>query len=199
MALAAEVGESSSIFNGSHSSRRRTLRADTREEVALEAADVFLFLLRLCDKLDIDLSAAAERKLALECDQISGAQGARPLDKDHKLKAACSRIATFSTPVTLPTFSSIRSWTRLLIALAAKDKPYLYLDTHAGIGRYDLTHPWAQKAREDENGIARIWKSRAAPQALEPYLEAVRTLNAYRALHLYRASPDRAAPRAPGR
>ena len=34
---------------------------------------------------------------------------------------------------------------RLLLGLARKDKPYFYLDTHAGIGRYDLTHPWAQK------------------------------------------------------
>ena len=33
--------------------------------MALEAADVLLFLLRLCDKLDIDLAAAAERKLEL--------------------------------------------------------------------------------------------------------------------------------------
>jgi len=41
---------------------------------------------------------------------------------------------------------------RLLIALGKKDKPYCYLDTHAGIGRYDLTHAWAQKAREYETG-----------------------------------------------
>ncbi|MGZ5226827.1 MAG: hypothetical protein ACXWCS_21935 [Burkholderiales bacterium] len=33
--------------------------------MALEAADVFLFLLRLCDKLDIDLADAAQRKLVL--------------------------------------------------------------------------------------------------------------------------------------
>ena len=31
----------------------------------LEIADVLLFLLRLCDKLDVDPIAAAERKLAL--------------------------------------------------------------------------------------------------------------------------------------
>jgi NTP pyrophosphatase (non-canonical NTP hydrolase) len=31
--------------------------------VAAEAADVFLYLLQLCDKLDIDLMAAAQRKL----------------------------------------------------------------------------------------------------------------------------------------
>jgi NTP pyrophosphatase (non-canonical NTP hydrolase) len=36
-----------------------------RDEVALEAADVLLFLLRLCDKVEIDLAEAAERKLKL--------------------------------------------------------------------------------------------------------------------------------------
>ena len=38
---------------------------ETRAEVALECADVLLFLLRLCDKLDIDLAKAADKKLAL--------------------------------------------------------------------------------------------------------------------------------------
>ena len=41
------------------------LDAEAREAVALEAADVLLYLLRLCDKLGIDLAAAAERKIAL--------------------------------------------------------------------------------------------------------------------------------------
>ena len=57
---------------------------------------------------------------------------------------------------------------RLLIALSAKDKPYFYLDTHAGIGRYDLTHPWAQQAREYENGIGRLWEAKDIPPAMEP-------------------------------
>jgi 23S rRNA (adenine2030-N6)-methyltransferase len=79
--------------------------------------------------------------------------------------------------------------TRLLIALSAKDKPFCYLDTHAGTGRYDLSHAWAQKAREYENGIARIWKAKDAPAALEPYLECVRELNPGRVLKLYPGSP----------
>ena len=83
--------------------------------------------------------------------------------------------------------------TRLLAAMSAKDKPYLYLDTHAGIARYDLKHAWAQKAREYENGIARVWKAKDAPEGLAPYLDAVRTLNpdgscaTTRALHSLRA------------
>jgi hypothetical protein len=29
---------------------------------------------------------------------------------------------------------------RLLASVSAKEKPYLYLDTHAGVGMYDLKH-----------------------------------------------------------
>jgi 23S rRNA (adenine2030-N6)-methyltransferase len=79
--------------------------------------------------------------------------------------------------------------TRLLIGLSAKEKPYLYLDTHAGIGRYDLAHAWAQKAREYENGIARIWKEKEVPAPLVPYLDTVRALNADGKLRVYPGSP----------
>jgi 23S rRNA (adenine2030-N6)-methyltransferase len=79
---------------------------------------------------------------------------------------------------------------RLLAFVSAKDKPYLYLDTHAGVGIYDLKHAWAQKAREYENGIARIWKSRDAPTELKPYLEAVRAVNPDGKLRFYPGSPS---------
>ena len=79
--------------------------------------------------------------------------------------------------------------THLLIALSAKDKPYLYLDTHAGIARYDLKNAWAQKAREYENGIARIWQAKDAPPQLDPYLDAVRELNPDGKLRYYPGSP----------
>jgi 23S rRNA (adenine2030-N6)-methyltransferase len=79
--------------------------------------------------------------------------------------------------------------TRLLIALASKGKPFCYIDTHAGIARYDLTHPWAQKAREYENGIGRIWRATKVPDVLEPYLAAVRELNPDGRLRVYPGSP----------
>ena len=78
---------------------------------------------------------------------------------------------------------------RLLIGLSAKDKPYLYLDTHAGIGHYDLTHSWAQKAREYENGIARVWQAPDAPPGMEPYLQILRDLNPNGTLRHYPGSP----------
>ena len=79
--------------------------------------------------------------------------------------------------------------TRLLIALAAKEKPYFYLDTHAGIARYDLMHEWAQKAREYDNGIARLWNANDLPAELEPYMGAVRAANPHPTLRYYPGSP----------
>ena len=76
---------------------------------------------------------------------------------------------------------------RLLLALQRKDKPFCYLDTHAGIGRYDLKHPWAEKLAEHRDGIGRIW-GRDVPAALKPYLESVVAENRG-ALRYYPGSP----------
>ena len=65
MAMASEAGELIEHFQWLTPEQAANLPASEREEVALEAADVLLFLLRLCDKLDIDLAAAAARKLEL--------------------------------------------------------------------------------------------------------------------------------------
>ena len=65
MAVAGEAGELIEHFQWLTPDQAANLSADAREEVAMEAADVLLFLLRLCHKLDIDLAAAASRKLEL--------------------------------------------------------------------------------------------------------------------------------------
>lgn len=78
---------------------------------------------------------------------------------------------------------------RLLLALRRKDKPFVYLDTHAGSGRYDLEHPWARKNAEFRDGIARIFERDDVPQLAAPYLEAVRAENADRRLRYYPGSP----------
>jgi NTP pyrophosphatase (non-canonical NTP hydrolase) len=65
MALAGEAGELVEHFQWLTFEQASELPAVTREEVALECADVLLFLLRLCDRLDIDLAAAAKKKLVL--------------------------------------------------------------------------------------------------------------------------------------
>jgi NTP pyrophosphatase (non-canonical NTP hydrolase) len=65
MALAGEAGELLEHFQWLTFEQAAQLPAETRAEVALEAADVLLFLVRLCDKLGIDLAAACEKKLVL--------------------------------------------------------------------------------------------------------------------------------------
>jgi NTP pyrophosphatase (non-canonical NTP hydrolase) len=65
MALAGEAGEVLEHFQWLTFEQAAALPDDTRDEVALECADVLLFLLRLCDKLGIDVAAAARRKLAI--------------------------------------------------------------------------------------------------------------------------------------
>jgi len=79
--------------------------------------------------------------------------------------------------------------TRLLIALGRKDKPFCYVDTHAGIGRYDLNHEWAQKLAEHRDGIARLWERTDIPALLEPYMACVRAENPSGTLRWYPGSP----------
>ena len=79
--------------------------------------------------------------------------------------------------------------TRLLLSLNEKDKPYFYLDTHAGIGLYDLSHPWAQKGREFESGIKRLWDRTDIPAAMKPYMDIVRAENTDGHLRYYPGSP----------
>jgi 23S rRNA (adenine2030-N6)-methyltransferase len=78
---------------------------------------------------------------------------------------------------------------RLLDAIAAKDKPFFYLDTHAGIGRYDLSHPWARKNAEFRDGIERLWERSDVPALLAPYMDAVRAENPDGKLRFYPGSP----------
>nr|WP_210328848.1 23S rRNA (adenine(2030)-N(6))-methyltransferase RlmJ [Mesorhizobium amorphae] len=70
--------------------------------------------------------------------------------------------------------------TRLLEYLKQKDKAFRVIDTHAGIGRYDLSSTEAQKTGEWQGGIGRLVGVNLDAKAaalLAPYLEAVRALN----------------------
>ena len=78
---------------------------------------------------------------------------------------------------------------QLVLGLAKKDKPFFCLDTHAGIGRYDLSHEWARKNAEYKDGIARVWGRGDAPPEMSPYLDAVRAENADGKLNFYPGSP----------
>lgn len=65
MALAGEAGEVIEHFQWLTPEASAALSAEHREEVALELADVLLYLVRLADVLGIDLADAARRKLAI--------------------------------------------------------------------------------------------------------------------------------------
>jgi 23S rRNA (adenine2030-N6)-methyltransferase len=82
--------------------------------------------------------------------------------------------------------------TRLLDYLKQKDKAFRVIDTHAGIGRYDLSSVEAQKTGEWQGGIGRLIHAPfAAPVAalLAPYLETVRSLNPEGGIQKYPGSP----------
>ena len=65
MALAGEAGELIEHFQWLTAEESASLPAPVRAEVALEMADVLLYLVRLADILDIDLAEAARRKIAI--------------------------------------------------------------------------------------------------------------------------------------
>ena len=58
----------------------------------------------------------------------------------------------------------------VLSHLKQKEKPFFVLDTHAGIGRYDLASVEAMKTKEAEGGILRLWAAPRVPAELEDYL-----------------------------
>ena len=64
-ALAVEAAELLEIFQWLTEAQSRQLPADTLASVTEEVADVLLYLIRISDKLGIDLIAAAQDKLAL--------------------------------------------------------------------------------------------------------------------------------------
>ena len=66
---------------------------------------------------------------------------------------------------------------RLIAALQRKDKPFLLLDTHAGIGSYDLAAEQAEKTGEWRDGIGRLLDD--PPLDLAAYVTKVQELGLY--------------------
>lgn len=73
--------------------------------------------------------------------------------------------------------------------LQRKDKPLRLIDTHAGAGMYALNAESAQKTREYQNGIGKIWPLAELPNALQPYIDYVKRLNENGSLQYYPGSP----------
>jgi len=72
--------------------------------------------------------------------------------------------------------------------LRQKDRPFYYLDTHAGSGRYPL-----EADAEADQGVRRLWPQRRDLTALRPWLDLLHTENPGKELRQYLGSPLLAA------
>ncbi|WP_051231434.1 23S rRNA (adenine(2030)-N(6))-methyltransferase RlmJ [Stutzerimonas azotifigens] len=79
---------------------------------------------------------------------------------------------------------------RVLALLSRKEAPLAYLDSHAGVGLYDLAGEQASRTGEWEQGIGRLWNLPQVPAALTGYLDVVRALNPDGRLRYYPGSPE---------
>jgi NTP pyrophosphatase (non-canonical NTP hydrolase) len=68
-ALSVEASELLEHFQWLSEGESQTLEPAKREAVSQELADVLLYLVRLADRLDVDLAAAARRKLQLNAEK----------------------------------------------------------------------------------------------------------------------------------
>lgn len=84
----------------------------------------------------------------------------------------------------------LKHWllTRCIALMQKKSAPIAYIDTHAGIGLYDLQGEEALKTDEWREGIARLWGS--DQPLLVDYLHAVSELNDDDELRYYPGSPE---------
>lgn len=77
----------------------------------------------------------------------------------------------------------------ILDALKQKDKPFVYHDTHSGVGRYDLQDERSEKTGEFKQGIARLWSRDDIPADITSYIDAIKVLNNSDDLRYYPGSP----------
>jgi 23S rRNA (adenine2030-N6)-methyltransferase len=66
----------------------------------------------------------------------------------------------------------------LLAALQRKDNGFLYLETHAGRGAYDLTHPRTEATRTARSDLARLAAAAPGTAELRHYLAQLQLLRA---------------------
>jgi 23S rRNA (adenine2030-N6)-methyltransferase len=81
---------------------------------------------------------------------------------------------------------------RILIHLNAKDAAYRYLDTHAGVGIYDLAAEAPSRTLEWRDGIGRLEQAILRPDEailFAPYLDCIRELRLIKPA-LYPGSPE---------
>jgi 23S rRNA (adenine2030-N6)-methyltransferase len=79
----------------------------------------------------------------------------------------------------------------IIESLKEKEKPFLYLDTHAGAGRYQLSGEHAERTGEYLEGISRIWQQDDLPAEMAAYISVIQHFNRSGQLRYTRLSADR--------
>lgn len=82
---------------------------------------------------------------------------------------------------------------RLVALMQRKDKPFLLLDTHAGLGCYDMSSEQAMKTGEWRDGVGRVLT--APPEPLAAYVNTVNRLGLYPGSPVFAASMLRPSDR----
>jgi 23S rRNA (adenine2030-N6)-methyltransferase len=77
----------------------------------------------------------------------------------------------------------------ILEHLKKKDKPFCYVDTHAGAGAYSLQSEQAEKTQEYTQGIARLWQRADLPECIQTYVDQIKQANLSDELTHYLGSP----------
>ncbi|MFA7292549.1 MAG: 23S rRNA (adenine(2030)-N(6))-methyltransferase RlmJ [Rhodocyclaceae bacterium] len=78
---------------------------------------------------------------------------------------------------------------QLIDHLKQKEKPFWFVDTHAGAGLYGLDVGHATKLAEHEGGISRLWDRSDLPPAVAAYVDQIRPINPKGTLTAYPGSP----------
>lgn len=70
-----------------------------------------------------------------------------------------------------------------------KDKPFWYIDTHAGAGMYSLSEGYATQNAEFEQGIDKLITATDLPNPLADFVAQIKSFNTGNTLDLYPGSP----------
>ena len=86
MAITSEVGELNELFQWL-TEEQSSLKDDSRKmaEIGQEIADVFIYLLRLADKLDIDIEEAVREKIEINANKYPAELSKGKATKYNKL------------------------------------------------------------------------------------------------------------------
>src|SRR6218665_3911129 len=66
---------------------------------------------------------------------------------------------------------------RIIALLSRKEAPFVCLDSHAGLGLYDLKGDQASRTGEWLEGIARLWQAEDLPALTTDYFGVLQALN----------------------